>query len=91
MVGAYFINHVLLLDMQVLTVTQGTIQILVADLNHSSKQNYCFARHCLCFPRSESVSKAVTCLENNKKNTFARGSWPSQLVCTVYQSQTETK
>lgn len=36
MVGAYFI-HLVLLGMQVLTVTQGTVQILVADLNHSSK------------------------------------------------------
>lgn len=32
MVGAYFINLVLLLDVQPLIVTQGTVQILVADL-----------------------------------------------------------
>jgi len=36
MVGAYFINLVLLMDMQLLTVTQGTVQILVADLSTES-------------------------------------------------------
>lgn len=80
MVGAYFINLVLLLDMQLLIVTQGTVQILVADLSTGSFFKTKL-RHCLCFPKRESVPKAVICLENKKTHLCQ---WVVAFLAHVY-------
>ena len=65
MVGAYFINLVLLLATQLLTVTQGTVQILVADLSTESffKQKYDIA---FAFPKTNQCQKQLSALKIKK-------------------------
>lgn len=73
MVGAYFINLVILLDMQLLTVTQQYKSLLqTCPLNHSLKQNYDIA---FAFPKANPCQKQLSALKI--KNTFVSELWPS--------------
>lgn len=77
-VGVYFINLVLLLDIQLLTVAQGTVQILVADLSTESFFKTIMKSligKAFAFPKVIQCQRQLPALKI--KTTFANGLWSS--------------